>query len=177
MIRLVLFLTISFLYVPAQVLNERDLKDPNFLKILFQFGQPEGDSQTRAIQGSNICESYTSQDVSLDSYSLKFSDVKLMYNDHVGNDWYYYTKIGETVLREGDKVNIDIRKGERIKIFSCLKETKEKHIDSNKVESYLSYDDFVRFSNSGFYVEVKIRESNGRYAGNTAMMRFYYEVE
>lgn len=82
-----------------------------------------------------------------------------------------------TNLYLNDQIKVTVNSNERIKISCHLSETKEKYNDYASESIDLSYSELLGYKNDGFYVPVKIRESNGRYAGNTAQMNFYISIK
>ncbi len=111
-----------------------------------------------------------------EKFSLEFNKVALAYNNHVGNEWSYYAKINDKVLYSGEKISISINENQFIRLTCYLSEAKEKHIDSANETYKLTYSDFVKYKDKGFYIPVTIIEGNGRYAGNSAQMNFHFNI-
>lgn len=113
-----------------------------------------------------------------DTLYLKFIDVTNVYNNHVGNEWAVGTFIGENLLNLGDAINIIYDSlDDSFDLVAVLQEGKEKFNDSNSKKFELTFRDLYNNNREGFYIEVDLRERNGRYAGNTALWKFYYELK
>lgn len=114
---------------------------------------------------------------SQDTLKLKFTDVVNVYNNHVGNEWRFGTFIGDTQLNVGDGINIFYTSLDEIFVLNAvLQEGKEKYNDTNMKEFEFSLRNLYTNYKDGFYIEIDLRENHGRYAGNTALWKFYYEL-
>ena len=111
-----------------------------------------------------------------DDFTITFTGAELIHNHHVGNDWVYYVQIDQDKLYRGDHAQVTVALNQTITISCFLFETNEKHLDSATKTVEWDRADLLVSKNDELYVDVTIREGNGRYAGNTAQMRFFFTV-
>lgn len=109
-------------------------------------------------------------------FAITFAGAKIVYNNHVGNEWISYGKIMGKNLFLNETIIVKINESQILKVVSHLQETEEKHIDWAEETVNLDYRKLSSLRGTGFVVSVTIKESNGRYAGNTAQMKFVYYV-
>ena len=120
---------------------------------------------------------FTNYSHSQDTLYLRFIDVENVYNNHVGNEWRFGTFLGDQQLNKGDAINlIYYSLDEKLILKAVLQEGKEKYNDTNSKEFELLLRDLYNNNRDGFYIEIDLREGHGRYAGNTALWKFYYEL-
>ncbi len=114
---------------------------------------------------------------SQDTLNLRFVHAENVYNNHVGNEWRFGTFIGDVQLNLGDGINIVYNSlEENFALKAVLQEGREQYNDSNEKSINLSLLDLKNNHNEGFYVEIELMERNGRFAGNKALWKFYYEL-
>lgn len=128
---------------------------------------------------SNIKKKEISVNKNLDPelFVLTFVGTEIIYNNHVGNEWLSYCKVNGKELYYKENITLNMEAMSSVSIVSYLHETEEKYNDSSSEKVIVSKSELSQYRGTGFYVIVTIRESNGRYAGNTAQMKFYYNVD
>lgn len=109
--------------------------------------------------------------------TMLFAGVEMVYNDHVGNEWSYYVTLNGTELKEGKTQGFRGDISQEIVLKCVLQETEETYNDSASKVIRLTFGELLSYKGSGFFVPVTITESNGRYAGNSAKMKFLFYVE
>ena len=106
--------------------------------------------------------------------NINFVGLELVYNNHVGNEWYEEVKVScggrEYTLREGDSVDIKINPGiSTLYLETYIQETdtypdiatERKIVNLSEIDNYQLIE-----------IENIVREGHGRYAGNTAKWKF-----
>ena len=41
-------------------------------------------------------------------YEITFTGIEFVYNNHVGNEWYYYVKINGNEIERGDRIDVSL---------------------------------------------------------------------
>lgn len=115
--------------------------------------------------------------VGQDTLFIKFFDVKNVYNNHVGNEWRFGTYINDHLLGVEEGINLIYTSDyDKLELKAVLQEGKEKYNDTNVLEFEFDISDLKSTHPHGFYIEIDLTEGHGRYAGNKALWRFYYEI-
>lgn len=120
---------------------------------------------------------FNSSVFSQNTINLKFTDAKMVYNNHVGNEWRFGTILGEYILGRGGNITISYNDTLEIVVLKAvIEEGNETHDDRNEEEYTFSISELLQYIGNGFYIEIELQEQHGRYAGNKALWRYYYEV-
>lgn len=110
------------------------------------------------------------------TYTLTFTDAKLVKNQHVGNEWARGVWLGEDPMPRGQQFRLQA--GAEYELSIAAQETNEKYNDRGD-ESVTLTSELLKstIADGGFYLDVTVTEKNGRYAGGKAVWRFYFLVE
>ncbi|WP_411345727.1 hypothetical protein ACE3MZ_06955 [Paenibacillus sp. WLX1005] len=109
------------------------------------------------------------------SYKVTLTKVKMISNDHVGNEWYTEAKVNNKVLYEGQSVTVKANSNGTVKLYAYAEEqdkipdegTKTKNVSLSSVSS----------SGSTVKLRVSVIENRGRYSGNEAVWEFTYVLK
>ncbi|MBC6995908.1 hypothetical protein QWY85_17165 [Neolewinella lacunae] len=108
--------------------------------------------------------------------SLTYTGAKLIRNEHVGNEWARGVWLGDDSMLRDQPYRIT--SGSSYTLSVAAEEANEKYPDRGDEEISFTLSDLLpAVENGGFYLEVMVTESNGRYAGGRALWRFYFLVE
>jgi hypothetical protein len=108
--------------------------------------------------------------------TLTHTGAKLIYNEHVGNEWARGVWLGDDFMSLNQPYRI--KGGSTYTLSIAAEEANEKYPDRGDEEITFTLSDLLpTVENGGFYLEVTVTESNGRYAGGRALWRFYFLVE
>jgi|GEM_PF-6149498 len=113
--------------------------------------------------------------------SLTFNNHSFIYNDHVGNDWFYYVQVDDEsdilhTLFVGEKLTLTLSPDYPVTLICHLQETKERYNDKAVVERSFTMSEILATRGKSIDIPVIIKEQHGRYAGNTAKSRFQINV-
>lgn len=108
--------------------------------------------------------------------TLTYTGAKLVHNEHVGNEWARGVWLGDDFMEADQPYRL--RSGFTYTLSVAAEEAKEKYPDRGDNEvSFTVAGLLPSVKDGGFYLEVTVTESNGRYAGGEALWRFYFLVE
>lgn len=108
--------------------------------------------------------------------TLTYTGAKLVHNEHVGNEWARGVWLGDDPIQRNQPYRI--KNGLTYVLSIAAEEANEKYPDRGDEELSFTLTDLLpTVKNGGFYLEVTVTESNGRYAGGEALWRFYFSVE
>src|SRR4030095_4847555 len=99
----------------------------------------------------------------------------LIYNDHVGNEWSFKYEVNDQLLEIDKPIQVSIAQAGSIKFV--VFEANETYPDKGFVFCGLDPTNMVMSKEYFKDLEVMIKESNGKYAGNTAKwsVRVYFK--
>ena len=109
-------------------------------------------------------------------YQLAYAGRELISNEHVGNEWAFGVWLDEDSMDKDRPVRLTA--GQRYDLAVAAEEAKEKYPDRGDNSITFTTADLEKAAqDKGFYLEVTVTESNGRYAGGRAVWRFYFSLE
>ncbi|MEM7573858.1 MAG: hypothetical protein AAF433_13210 [Bacteroidota bacterium] len=110
------------------------------------------------------------------SYQLTYYGQELILNEHVGNEWAHGVWLNDIPLVKGEPVRLAAGRSYDLAIVAA--EQEETYNDQGDESVVLSPALLAQsFPNGEFYLDVKVVEHNGRYAGGVAVWRFYFLLE
>lgn len=86
----------------------------------------------------------------VESYTIIFEGIEVVYNDHVGNEWTYYIEVDGARLFKGMKTNITLTPPDEMTLPCFLSETEEKYNDSAIEHFLISIRELSRYKGNGF---------------------------
>lgn len=93
----------------------------------------------------------------------------MIYNNHVGNEWYYYTTYNNNEFNSGNQ--IIGKNNETIDLITTI-------IEDDKITDYgTNYITIKLTDNYEATKQITVRENRGRYTGNTALWEVKYSVK
>ncbi len=111
-------------------------------------------------------------DAKPEKISVKLESCNLIFNDHVGNEWYFGSYVNGNLINYKERIELILPSDKKIKLQSILMEENEKYNDHGRSESE------INLNNKPAVIKqlVRITETNGRYAGNSAEFEFVYSI-
>lgn len=98
-------------------------------------------------------------------------------NNHVGNDWVTYLKIGEEVVKEGEEVKLQLTNRSPVRIIAQAIEEDKNYDDTGSTTLELTYSEMIAMQKNRFEIEVPVVENGGYYQGHVAVLKFLVRVE
>lgn len=108
--------------------------------------------------------------------AVKLESVECVENNHVGNEWEYSCTVNKKELKEGDTVEITAASSGKIKIVAEATEN-DKYPDNGTKTLTIPVSKLKKDKNSTYTCNVTVTEDRGRYAGNTAVWKFTFNVK
>ncbi len=151
--------------------------------ILFEDGSEWGNSQfnhlpvvTRGVEadvwtyGSGV---EASTDLIEKNYIIEYS-AQIVQNNSVGDSWYYGMYDGDTYLKPGATISASLPESRSPKLIIYAEEDDAANDDSNEKEVYLPSLDIGETKT--FTEQIVVTENDGRYRGNSAVLKFTITV-
>jgi hypothetical protein len=107
---------------------------------------------------------------------VKLESVECVENNHVGNEWEYSCTANKKELKEGDTIQITTTSSGKIKIVAEATEN-DKYPDTGTKTLTIPVSKLKKDKNSAYTCNVTVIEDRGRYAGNTAVWKFTFNVK
>lgn len=107
--------------------------------------------------------------------TVTFSSAKMVYNDHVGNEWGTYFEVNGQEVRKGKSISFEASDSDTIKVY-CEASENDKKMDYGSDSITINVSNLKDGKNS-FVSEVTVRENGGRYSGNTAGWVFKFTIK
>lgn len=112
--------------------------------------------------------------VSSFSVTVKFSSAKLIYNDHVGNEWWSGVEVNGKSLARGKSIKLKVKSTDTIGITCSAGE--DDSIPDDGYEYLEIKASKLKKGKNTYTVDVYVTENRGRYSGNSALWRFTFLV-
>lgn len=105
-----------------------------------------------------------------------YSYADLVDENNVGNEWDTMAKVNAQKLNEYDSLQLEVTKSDVINISAGARE-RDQINDVGFNNSAVKINDLNLSKKNFRYIEVKVRENRGRYAGNIAIYKFTFVFE
>ncbi|MCG8572541.1 MAG: hypothetical protein MJB14_20600 [Spirochaetes bacterium] len=100
---------------------------------------------------------------------VRLQNVRMLYNNHVGNEWSYEIKVNDVIVEWDIVASIQVE--DLINIVITVIEM-EKSPDIGITRKQISISELSDYLNKEIPLEVVVTEDRGRYSGNEAKWRF-----
>ena len=108
-------------------------------------------------------------------FTVQFYSAELIQNNSVGNDWSFKASINGINVKEGRKIDITATNKDKISFSASAKEHDFMPETGNGNMS-VNIKDVILLENNTYPIEVTVAENIGKYAGNIAKWKFYFNV-
>lgn len=125
---------------------------------------------------TSYCTEFLPQNTSRE-FVITYEKYFVVSNNHVGNDWVTYLKIGEEVIKEGEEVKLRLSKRSPVRIIAQAIEEDKNYDDTGSATLELTYSEMIAIQKNRLEIEVTVVENGGYYQGHVAVLKFLVRVE
>jgi len=109
------------------------------------------------------------------SCTVTLTNVKMISNEHVGNEWYTEAKAGGKRLSEGQSVTVQTGSNGKVSLYAYVEE-QDKIPDQGSATKSVKVSS-ISTRGTSVTMQVTITENRGRYSGNEAVWEFTYKLK
>lgn len=106
--------------------------------------------------------------------NVTLESVRMVYNNHVGNEWFYGASVNEQSISKNKTLSFSVNDQESI-VIKCTVQEQDKVSDYGNASKTIKPSEITE--EKVIVLTPIVRENRGRYSGNTAKWEFKFRIK